>query len=61
MNRDNKALKEITESVILVEYLLHHGLVSDDFNDPSWNDLKHFTAKYVKKAMQWKQFENDQD
>lgn len=47
MNKDNKALREIEESGILVEYLQYHDL---DFDD-----LKFFTVKYVKKAIAWKQ------
>lgn len=46
MNKDNKVLKEIEESVTLVEYLTHKNL---DFDD-----LKYFTAKYIKLAVEWK-------
>lgn len=50
MNKDNKALREIEESVSLVEYLTYHEL---DFDE-----IKYFTPKYIKLAIEWK---NNQD
>lgn len=45
MNRENRALKEIEESRILTDYLIHHGL---DFDN-----IKNFTSKTVQKAVDW--------
>lgn len=45
MNRENRALKEIEESRILVDYLIHHDL---DFEN-----IKNFTSKTVQKAVEW--------
>lgn len=52
MNKENKAMKEIEESVILTDYLIHHDL---DFDDVS-----NFTQKTVKLAIEWKNCK-DQD
>lgn len=46
MNQYNKAIKEIEESVALVEYLLHYNL---DFNN-----IANFKSSVVKKAVEWK-------
>lgn len=45
MNNENKALKEIEESIILTNYLIHFNI--------SMEDIKHFTSKYVKRAIEW--------
>lgn len=45
MSKHNKALREIKETQILVAYLIHHDL---DFDD-----IKNFSAKTVKIAVDW--------
>jgi len=46
VNRERKALKEIEESVVLTDYLMAHNM---DFDD-----LRNFTSKMVKQALEWK-------
>jgi hypothetical protein len=53
ISHENKALKEIEESSILTEYLLYHGL--------SLDDIKHFSTRMVRRAVEWKRSEVDKD
>lgn len=45
MNTHNKALREIEETMVLVEYLIYHNL---DFDD-----IRNFATKTVKQAVEW--------
>lgn len=51
-NNENKARKEIEETKVLVDYLIHFQL---DFND-----IDNFSNKRVREAMEWQKGRGDE-